>query len=333
MVIGVINPRGRQTFGYGQLSATDPRAPDGKTVFEIGSATKTFTSILLAQELEQGHMRLDDPVAKYLPADVKLPVWEGRRPITLLDLVTHSAGFPHNPDDVRFNGVNNPYAGYTRQRLFAYLSRFHLPYEPGTQARYSNVGVALLAEAICMHEGSDYETLVTERICRPLGLNDTRVTLNDSMRQRLAPGHGFAGQPTGTWELDSFSGAGGLRSTAEDMLTYVAANAGITESPLASAMRMTHERRAEMKGWSEIGMAWFVRPNELGGIVEHGGMTGGYHVWIAFSPKHRVGAVVMCNRRYGPMPDLARDLLKLQIQDASPPTAIGRPLSDAAAAR
>jgi D-alanyl-D-alanine-carboxypeptidase/D-alanyl-D-alanine-endopeptidase len=100
IVVGMIaaDPPERCVVGYGRLSATDQRVPDGDTVFEIGSITKVFTGILLAQAVLNGEVQLDDPISMYLPEGVTAPEYEGR-PITLLDLATHTSGLPRMPSN------------------------------------------------------------------------------------------------------------------------------------------------------------------------------------------------------------------------------------------
>jgi serine-type D-Ala-D-Ala carboxypeptidase/endopeptidase len=92
IVVGVIRAEGRKIFSYGHLNRNDPRPLDGDTVFEIASITKAFTALLLADMVQKGEVALADPVAKYLPADVKLPERNGHS-ITLLEPCHSYLGF------------------------------------------------------------------------------------------------------------------------------------------------------------------------------------------------------------------------------------------------
>ncbi len=121
IVIGIVDEKGPRIIRYGKLSRDSDRTVDGDTVFEIGSATKVFTGLLMADAVERGEMKLDDPISKYLPSSVKIPTRNGRQ-ITLLDLATHTSGLPRLPDNLAPKDWNNPYADYTVEQMYAFLS-------------------------------------------------------------------------------------------------------------------------------------------------------------------------------------------------------------------
>jgi len=154
IVVGMIGPQGSRTVGYGKLSATDPRTPDGDTVYEIGSVTKVFTSLLLADMVQKGEVKLDDPVSKFLPATVKVPERNGKK-ITLLDLATQSSGLPRMPENFHPKDPANPYADYTPARMYEFLSGYQLTRDPGEKYEYSNLGVGLLGHALSLRAGKD----------------------------------------------------------------------------------------------------------------------------------------------------------------------------------
>jgi serine-type D-Ala-D-Ala carboxypeptidase/endopeptidase len=164
--------------GYGRLRTDAQDPPDGGTVFEIGSITKVFTGLLLADLAEQGLVGLDEPLASYLPASARVPTVEGRR-ITLGDLASHAGGLPRDPKGTprRWLGDrHNPNAGLSVEELYAGLARTRLRRQPGVRVKYSNLGAGLLGQALARAAGQPYETLVRERICLPLGMADTVVT-------------------------------------------------------------------------------------------------------------------------------------------------------------
>src|SRR5215470_2283012 len=170
IVVGVISPEGRRIVAYGQLEKGDPRPLNGDTLFEIGSTTKVFTSLLLADMVQRGEVKLDDPVSKYLPPDVKVPERNGRA-ITLVDLATHTSGLPRMPSNFAPKDPGNPYADYTLDQLYRFLSSYQLTRDIGSQYAYSNMGAALLGNALARGAGTDYEALVRSRICDPLGMS------------------------------------------------------------------------------------------------------------------------------------------------------------------
>ena len=164
--------------GSGTAGPNRPTPPDAHTIFEIGSLTKVFTATLLALLSEEGRLALDDPLQRYLPPGVELPV--RGRPITLADLATHTSGLPRLPHRFFLRSLRhrrNPYAWFTVDDLHAGLPSTRLRREPGGRSRYSNLGYGLLGHALAACAGSSYEQLVQERICRPLALADTHAAV------------------------------------------------------------------------------------------------------------------------------------------------------------
>ncbi len=182
IVVGVIDPNGRRVVAYGNLAKGDPRTLDGDTVFEIGSVTKVFTSLVLADMVNGREVALGDPAAKYLPENVRMPERNGKS-ITLLDLSTHRSGLPPLPSNLK------PEAGYSMEDLYRFLSGYTLPRDPGSEYEYSNLGAGLLGHLLACRAGTDYESLIGTRITRPLSMPDTGITLSSSMKQRMATGH------------------------------------------------------------------------------------------------------------------------------------------------
>ena len=289
IVVGIIEPNGRRLVAYGHLAKGDPCTVDGDTIFEIGSVSKVFTSLLLADMVNRNQVTLDDPVAKYLPDDVTLPARSGKV-ITLLELSTHSSGLPPLPTNLKPKDPRNPYAGYTVDDLYQFLSGYTLPRDPGSEFEYSNLGAGLLGHVLACRAGTDYESLIRRRITQPLSMADTGITLSSSMEQRMATGHNAMLAPVANWDLPTLAGAGALRSSANDMLTFLEAFLGYRESPLAPAMRAMLDVRRPM-GKIEIGLAWFL----LGEGAWHGGGTGGFRSFLGCEPKAGIGVVVLSN--------------------------------------
>jgi len=167
MVVGFVSLQGRRIISDGHMAESDPRQPDGNTIFEIGSISKVFTALLLADLVERGELSLNDPISKFLPTSVKAPHWNGKE-ITLVDLATHTSGLPRLPDNLNPQDIENPYADYSVQQLYEFLSRYQLTRDIGTQYEYSNLGFGLLGQLLSLKSGMNYETLVTTRIAQPL---------------------------------------------------------------------------------------------------------------------------------------------------------------------
>jgi serine-type D-Ala-D-Ala carboxypeptidase/endopeptidase len=317
IVVGVIEPQGRRVVAYGSLNQDDPRPLNGNTIFEIGSVTKVFTSLVLADMVERGEVALSDPIAKYLPADVKVPE-RGGRAITLVDLSTHTSGLPRLPSNFQPKDPTNPYADYSVDQLYQFLSTYQLTRDPGSQFEYSNLGGGLLGHLLARRAGIDYEALVRSRITGPLGMSSTGITLSPDEKARLAVGHNAKLVVVPNWDLPALAGAGALRSSANDMLTFLGANLGYVNSPLAPAMAamLSVRRPTGAPGLGQFGLAWVITkaPAADDEIVWHNGGTGGYRSFIGYDAKPRVGIVVLSNTFTGSgIDDIGMHLLDLHV--------------------
>jgi len=289
IVVGVIDSSGRRVIAHGGV--------DGDTLFEIGSATKVFTSLLLADAVQRGEVALTDPVSKFLPADVKVPERSGKK-ITLADLATHTSGLPRLPTNLAPKDMSNPYADYTVQQLYDFLSHYELRRDIGAQYEYSNLGAGLLGHALALRAKMSYEALMRARILDPLKMKSTAITLSDALQKRLVAGHDPSGGIAKNWNLPTLAGAGALRSSANDLLEFLSAELGFTKSPLASAMSVQlATRRPSGSPTLEIALGWHIFKTPSGQeIIWHNGGTGGYRSFIGFDPKKRAGVVVLSNR-------------------------------------
>ena len=310
IVVGVIEPSGRRVVAYGRLARGDPRPLNGDTLFEIGSITKVFTSLLLADAAERHEVALTDPVSKFLPPTVWVPE-RGGRVITLQDLATHTSGLPRMPGNIRPADPANPFADYSVAQLYQFLSSYQLPRDIGSQYEYSNIGGGLLGHVLALRANTDYASLVRERITVPLGMASTAIALSPELKARLAVGHSATLEPVANWDLPTLAGAGALRSTTNDLLTFLAANLGYTNTPLAPAMRlMLSVRRPATTGDAQIALGWHVLTLPGREIVWHNGATGGYRAYIGFDRAARTGVVVLSNATTAEGPDdIGRHLL------------------------
>src|SRR5437588_859168 len=239
LVFGVVDGDNSEVVAFGKLD--NGAAPDGDTVYEIGSVTKTFTATLLAQAVLSGRVTLDTPVAQLLP-DFKIPS-RGGKEITLGELATQHSGLPRLPSNLLPKDAANPYADYDVAKLKAFLAEYELPRDPGASYEYSNLGFGLLGYALAQLEHTTYGVVAHEEILEPLGMTMSSTGFTDAMRAHLAPGHDGAGKAAKNWDLDALAGAGAVRSTANDMLRYLKANMGIGRSPLTAAMKLAQQPR------------------------------------------------------------------------------------------
>jgi serine-type D-Ala-D-Ala carboxypeptidase/endopeptidase len=285
------------TFARGRMSADQFGLPGPDTIFEIGSVTKVVTATVLADMVEEGLVTLDDPVQRYLPAGVELPV--RGRPITLADLATQTSGLPRLPPGLVRRSLGqrrNPYAGFTELNLERAISRTRLKSRPGERLRYSNFGVGLLGYALSRCAEQPFEQLARERVCDPLGLADTRISIPAEARARFADGHDRRGRQVPHWDLAALAGAGGLRSTVADLLRFLELQLQQPRTRLGRAAQATHDPRAH-RGRLSQGLGWAGLPlrGDSRQMLWHNGGTGGFRSFLGFVNEIEAGVAVLSN--------------------------------------
>jgi CubicO group peptidase (beta-lactamase class C family) len=223
-------------------------------------------------------MGLDDLAQEYLPSSVKLPTKDGKQ-ITILDLVNHQSGLPHDPDDVDMNNPD-PQSDYTVQQLYDYLSRVQLEFTPGENVGYSNTGVALLANIMSLKSGLSYEQYLSQRILNPIGLNDTGVYWTKTQESMVDPGYTTGGEPNPLWQWHqpTFVPVGAIHSTANDMLKLAKAVFTPESSTLSE---IAFGKTAERIGW--------------GPIIQHGGGTYGFISYFYVDRNKQTALIVWGN--------------------------------------
>ncbi len=291
LVIGIVKDGQSQIITYGETIKGSGIAPDGDTLYEIGSVTKVFTGILLASLIQSDDVNLTDPLQKYLPPSVTAPVADGK-PITLEHLATHTSGLPRMPDNFKPVDPLNPYADYTVEQMYGFLNGYELRRPPG-QYEYSNYAMGLLGHVLAHHKGMTYEELLLDRIAKPLGMKDSGITLNEDQQKRLAPPYNAALKPTENWDIPALAGAGAIRSSANDMIKFINANLKKDHKPFSKALRFAQVKRHSMEDGLSMGLGWHLSRD--GVILWHNGGTGGYHSWLAIAPERGIGVVVLTN--------------------------------------
>jgi serine-type D-Ala-D-Ala carboxypeptidase/endopeptidase len=291
VVVGVLDHGQREVMAFGTAK------PD--SIFEIGSVTKTFTSLALAQMVVQKKVTLDEPVRELLPAGwVTKPAGQE---ITLADLATHHSGLPRLPDNLKPASMADPYADYGPEQLEAFLKEHGVARPEKTEFLYSNLGAGLLGFALAQKAGMPYAGLIQQEVTGPMGLRDTVITLSPEQQKRFIQGYTGAHDAQGPWHLNALAGAGALRSTGSDLLTYAddlmhperlkgKHGDGAT---LAEAIPLALVPRADVGGGAKIALAWVTRPEEE--TYSHDGGTGGYSSLVIFDLKKDRAIVVLYN--------------------------------------
>lgn len=291
----VVTPGGARTLHAGRLLAGGEAPPDDRTLWEIGSVTKVFTALLLADAVVRGEVALETPIAELLPPDVELPGGAARR-ITLEMLATHRSGLPRIPADLDATDYRDPYAACGEDRLWSTLRTVELESAPGERASYSNLGAGLLGTLLARRAGVSYGELLAERITRPLGLSDTVVEVAPADEARVAPPHTGAGEPWTAWRFRALAGAGAIRSTIADLSRFARAMLDPSGTPLAAAIELAWRVRGSASGLSPGGIAlgWLVAGD---GVTRwHNGMTGGYHAALLVNRELGVAVALVTNR-------------------------------------
>lgn len=318
IVVGFVDPNGTQFYGYGNMSNANPITVDKDTIFAIGSITKVFTTILLADMVNSGLVNLDDPIEQYLPPSVKVPTYNGQK-ITLENLATHTSGlseFPSSHCVSNFNGTDDENSiqarlffiecdkNYTFDQLYQDLSNTTLIREPGLKFEYSTFGISLLGHILALKSDISYDRLLEERILNVLGMNSTSIVLSDVQKSRLAIGH-LNGQELPFWNTSHpIAPAGGLHSSVADMLKFASANLGLIDTKINNAMKESHiiiHDSSLGKAFSNdytayVSLGWIIATDFGTQIVEHNGETAdGYNSFIALNTSKDKGIVIIAS--------------------------------------
>ncbi len=316
--IGVIH-RDRTWIGhFGKLSDEQPSPPNGRSIYEIGSVSKVFTGLLLANAVQSGQLKLDQPIAS-LMKELRETNQQVGQSITLLHLATHNSGLPRMPDNWNPADINNPYADYRREQLTAFMANVKPANKPNEATLYSNVGFGLLGDLLSAKSGTSYEQVLKQTVSGPLHMRDTTITLDEGQRRRVAPPHNLALQRENMWEFDALVGAGGIRSTVPDMLKFIKANLQPPDTELGKAIDLAWQQHVAPRGGQfAMGLGWHIARD--GSTRWHNGQTGGYHSAVFISRPLKSGVVVLSNTATGQVDRLAESIIQILAgMDVRPP--------------
>jgi CubicO group peptidase (beta-lactamase class C family) len=277
----------------GRLWLPDGPTPTSRTLVEIGSVTKVITSLVLADAVVRREVALDTPLRDLLP-DTQVPSRDGQQ-ITLEQLSTHTSGLPRSPLGPTAEWRRtNPYDRVSADDVLAALAEVRLRRAPGTgRPSYSNFGAAVLGLALAAACGfPTWDAMVRDRVLQPLLLHDTVLEPNDEQRSRLAAGHRWRGRATPHWRLDGLAPAGGLLSTADDLVAFARAELRPDDTPLTDAIRLSQQRRRERRN-SASGLGWAITRVSTGWLLWHNGGTGGFRTFLGIDTARGTAAVVL----------------------------------------
>jgi len=310
MAVCLVTPEHKRFVTFGRERLSDNRPVTSETVFEIGSITKVFTALLLADMVRRDEVGLDDPVSRHLPSDFKVPLLDGRQ-ITLADLATHTSGLPRWPLPPSTSPPSlasiEAMGQFSLEDFKTWLLDLHPETPAGTGGWwYSNAGYALLGMALAHRGGRSYEALLQERVIDRVGLRDTTFDPTASMSRRLAEGHTADLKPVPPFKGGIFAAAGALRSTPRDLSRFAAAILPGSMAQIApdEEFLLTVKRAAPWIGGAQA-LGWEVLDAPGGAFVNKDGVTLGQAASIVFDPGTRKAVVAFSNA----FPDLKNSTL------------------------
>ena len=311
LFVGIIDENGVEQYYYGHTGENE-KPIDENTVFETGSISKVFTSVILADMVESGDVGLDDPIDKFLPENVKTPSY-GEKRITLLDLATHTSGLPVMPNYPPNPDLDKEYE-YSKDGMYGYLGDFEITREIGSQYEYSNTGGSLLGHVLSLHSGKSYEMVLKERILDKLAMDSTCIHQCDEIRDRFAKPHGVFGELVDEVGLDEdMASAGGIRSSAKDMLVFLSHAMNLDDSELQESFMLTQIPNHQVNEFLSIGLGWHILQQDERTIVWHNGATEGFASFIGFDSGSKEGVVVLTNSQVL-VDEIGWDILNVRLE-------------------
>ncbi len=309
--VGIVDRHGEsRTWTVGNRDSRGERPIDRDTIFEIGSITKVFTTLLLARMNSRGFVAIDDPVRKHIPCDAQLIEMPGE-PISLEHLATHTSGLARMPTDIQATSLENPYDFFDVPHLYRFLALHRPPAPPGTACTYSNLGMALLGHALAHREGSDYESATHASILEPLSMSSTCSNPRPEDAERTATGHD-ATIPVSAWNIPGLAPAGNLRSSLDDMLRFAAASLDPGTTDLHRDLARGQEPRHRFGNTDVmVGLGWKVEDHGDRRLFWHNGGTGGFASYLGCDRRRGSAVVVLCNSNDRTVDDVGRHLLGL----------------------
>ncbi|MFH9571016.1 serine hydrolase domain-containing protein [Streptomyces sp. NPDC017230] len=297
-VVFAVSRHGRRTLHSGG-TAPPPAVPREDLRYEIGSASKTFTGLLLTRLIHDGVLTGGEPAVACL--DPARPA--GPDPVTLAHLITHTSGLPGLPAGFLRLALpawrTNPYARYPADRLTGTFLRHGPKHRPGTRWHYSNYGVSVLGHAVEAVTGTAWEDLLTRQVLHPFGLSGTALRAADGKTD--AAGHRKDGRtPVPAFDAGGFQAAGAVRSTPHDLLAFLEAHLDPAGSPAAGALRAVRVPvlRRGLGHRHVHTVAWFRHPTDGGPMYFHSGATLGQQAFLGFRPDTGTALAAVCTRRF-----------------------------------
>lgn len=307
-IIGVFDNDSTYFFSYGTKILKDKVAITKDDIFESGSVSKLFTSALISILIAEDKIDISEPVNKYLPTEYVNPRLSD---LTISDLVHHQSGLPRRPlyFGKKEKSLQNPYAFYTEKDLL----KFYRDYIPsGKSFEYSHTNYALLEVIIKNICGSSFQDLLQEKILSKLKMNQTFTDFPEEKLSLLTPGYDRALKKVAPWTFASFKGSEGIKTTANDMISFLKAHILMSGTSLDTILGKNLDI-VSYPGLNEslsIAMGWHNFSKNKLNIYMHTGSTSGHNAFAAIVRETKTGVVIFSNSSTGTQ-DLGLQILRL----------------------
>ena len=277
---------------YGAIRTADTLQTinNKKSVFEIGSLSKVFTSTLLAELVLQDKLQLDQSIQQYLDFTLNDSLQ-----ITFKQLATHTSGLPRIPSGFIWESlwhIDNPYKDYDEEKLLTYLSNeIELEYEPDKEFQYSNIGAGILGHVLTKVEEQSYEQMLQQMIFEPLAMQQS-TTKRTLVGDNFVAGLTKRGKPATNWDLGAIPGAGAILSSSEDLAKFGQANLDSNNK----AMKLQQQKAFTINKDRDIALGWFIIKQDSDTRWHwHNGGTGGYRSSMVMNINNKKGVAVLSN--------------------------------------
>jgi D-alanyl-D-alanine-carboxypeptidase/D-alanyl-D-alanine-endopeptidase len=307
LIIAVVQGDNSVIQTYGQTAPGSNIEPDKHSIFRIASVSKVFAGDVLASLAAKGSLRLTDPLAKYAPEGVTVGI--NGRPITLLDLATHSAGLPRELPNPDTKLTDNPFAAFDRDYYWKWIGSNKPAYVPGTTTIYSNLGYGLLGDALARAGGSDYSTVLADAVLKPAGLADTTNVLSHEQKNRLMTGLDPFDKPDANSPVpDIMYASAGIYTTADDMVRWMRWHLDGASQLREDALLdhtlwlpydgLKHVVGTEVTAGDGMGLGWVVTlpRDQTPLLLGKSGGLGGFMSYAVLSPGRKLGIFVVASR-------------------------------------
>jgi CubicO group peptidase (beta-lactamase class C family) len=290
---GVYNKGQEYFYNYGETKQGNNQLPTNRTLYDIGSITKTFTATLLAIAVDQGKATLTTPIYKLLPDSVTAN--PALKSITLDELANHTSGLARLPPNIteHQSDSNQPYWDYDEQQLFSALRHLALSHAPGTNYDYSNFGAGLLGVLMEIFFHQPYQQLVNKYILLPAAMTQSHFQMGVADQKLLAQGYNEQLQAVPSWNFQALQAAGAIKSSSSDLLAYGKLQLGSANETLNKALKLTHQITYD-HGSNVIGLGWQYLPDNRR-LLQHSGGTGGYRSIVCVDLDRNIVVIVLTN--------------------------------------